>query len=135
MRIINYFAIAVLFWIPASAQSDEGRQLFDKYCISCHSIEGAPQTAPPIFGVINHVKAVYPEREAFVERVVAWVNNPNPYDVLMPGAARRFGVMPKLGYPTEDVRKIAEFLYEHRTDLPQWYIKHYRQEHGKNPTQ
>ena len=134
MKKTSYLTVALLSLLAFPAQADEGRELFDKYCIACHKIQGTPQLAPPIFGVINHVKAMYPEREAFIERVVAWVDNPNPNDVLMPGAARRFGVMPKLGYPTEDVRKIAAFLYEHRIDLPEWYIEHYRQEHGKNPT-
>jgi hypothetical protein len=85
--------------------------------------------------VINHVKGIYPEREAFVKRIVDWVDNPNPKDVLMPGAVQRFGIMPKLGYPREDVRKIAEFLYDHRVNLPQWYVEHYRQQHGREPTQ
>lgn len=133
MNHFKYPAILSILLLSFPALADEGRELFDKYCISCHKIDGQPQLAPPIFGVINHVKSAYPEREQFVKRIVTWVNNPNPDNILMPGAVRRFGLMPKLGYPSEDVHKIAEFLYDFRVDLPNWYRKHYRQEHGKPP--
>jgi hypothetical protein len=83
--------------------------------------------------VINHVKERYPEREAFIQRIVEWVGNPNSNDSLMPGAIRRFGVMPKMDFPRKDVRKIAAFLYDQPLDLPQWYIEHYQQQHGKKP--
>jgi mono/diheme cytochrome c family protein len=131
----RFFVAALPIFLAMSSSAEEGQALFEKYCIACHQVQGPPKIAPPAFGVINHVKGVYPEREAFIKRIVEWVENPNPNDVLMPGAAQRFGVMPKLGYPREDVRKIAEFLYDHRVDLPQWYIKHFRQQHGQDPVQ
>jgi mono/diheme cytochrome c family protein len=126
-------AFLIIVTMPSIAQ--EGQALFEKYCIACHQIQGPPKIAPPVFGVINHVKGAYPEREAFVRRIVEWVDNPSPNNTLMPGAVRRFGIMPKLNYPKEDVRKIAEFLYDYRVDLPQWYIKHYQQQHGRTPEQ
>jgi mono/diheme cytochrome c family protein len=135
MKSLKYLAAGLFALTALSAGAEDGAALFDKYCIACHKIQGPPQIAPPIFGVINHVKGAYPQRDAFIQRVVDWVANPDANDTLMPGAVRRFGVMPKLGYPTEDVRKIAAFLYDHRMDLPQWYVEHYRQQHGKDPVQ
>jgi mono/diheme cytochrome c family protein len=135
MKSFNILVTALFIFMATSSLADEGLALFEKYCIACHQIQGPPQVAPPAFGVINHVKAVYPERDAFIKRIVDWVEQPNPNDVLMPGAVIRFGVMPKLDYPREDVVKIAEFLYDQRMDLPQWYIEHYRQQHGQAPVQ
>lgn len=135
MKPCRYIVAAFLALAAIPSIAQEGRALFEKYCIACHQIQGPPKTAPPVFGVINHVKGVYPEREDFVKRIVDWVENPDPGDTLMPGAVQRFGVMPKLGYPRQDVRKIAEFLYDHRVDLPQWYIEHYRRQHGRDPVQ
>jgi mono/diheme cytochrome c family protein len=135
MKPCRFFVAALLMIVAMPSSSKEGQALFEKYCIACHQIQGPPKIAPPVFGVINHVKGVYPEREAFVKRIVEWVENPNPNDVLMPGAVKRFGVMPKLGYPKEDVRKIAEFLYDHQVNVPQWFIEHYRQQHGRDPIQ
>jgi hypothetical protein len=126
-------AFLIIFTMPSVAQ--EGRALFEKYCIACHQIQGPPKIAPPIFGVINHIKEVHPERKAFVKRIVEWVENPDPNNTLMPGAVRRFGIMPKLNYPRKDVHKIAEFLYDHPINLPQWYIEHYQQQHGRKPVQ
>jgi mono/diheme cytochrome c family protein len=133
MMDFRYLVAALPVFIAMSSVAEEGRFLFEKYCIACHQLQGPAQIAPPVFGVINHVKGVYPEREVFIERIINWVENPNPNDALMPGAVKRFGIMPKLGYPSEDVRKIAEFLYDHQVELPQWYIEHYRQQHGRDP--
>ena len=130
----NLLAVLITF-VSMPSTADEGQALFEKYCIACHQVQGPPKVAPPVFGVINHVKTVYPERRAFVDRIVEWVENPNPDDSLMPGAVRRFGVMPKLKYPQRDVRKIAEYLYDQRMNLPQWYIEHYQQQHGQKPAQ
>jgi hypothetical protein len=135
MKPSIYVIAAFLIFIAMPLVAEEGQALFEKYCIACHQVQGPPKIAPPVFGVINHVRGVYPEREAFVKRIVDWVENPDPDDVLMPGAVKRFGIMPKLGYPREDVQRIAEFLYDHRVSLPQWYIEHYRQQHGRDPVQ
>jgi mono/diheme cytochrome c family protein len=131
----RYLIAILIASVCMPSMGSEGRELFERYCIACHQLEGAPKVAPPVFGVINHVKQRYPEREAFIQRVVEWVEEPNPADSLMPGAVRRFGVMPKMNFPAEDVRKIAAFLFDMPLDLPAWYIEHYQQQHGRKPTQ
>jgi mono/diheme cytochrome c family protein len=133
MTNTRYLVATLIAFFTIPSMADDGQKLFEKYCIACHQIEGPPQVAPPVFGVINHVKERYPEREAFIQRIVEWVGNPNSNDSLMPGAIRRFGVMPKMDFPRKDVRKIAAFLYDQPLDLPQWYIEHYQQQHGKKP--
>jgi hypothetical protein len=51
----------------------------------------------------------------------------------MPGARMRFGLMPAIEMDEDDLRKIAEFVYDARFDIPGWYAEHYKQEHGKYP--
>ena len=133
-KAIVYSLLINLLVSPITMASD-GEALFNKLCISCHQVEGTPINAPPIFAVINHVKSAYPEREAFVNRVVEWVKEPNPDDVLMPGAARRFGLMPKQPYSESEVRKVAEYLYDKKFQMPEWYREHFRQMHGSEPSQ
>ena len=134
MKIVLLFAWILL--IPGSAFAIEnGSELFVRHCASCHKMKGPPQNAPPVFGVVNHVKQRFPGRWAFVERIVSWVKEPRLEDALMPGAIRRFGLMPKLDIPENEVRLIAEYLYDGKPDLPEWYIRHYEEEHGHKPVQ
>ena len=129
------FCLLLSLLISPFAVASEGEELFKKLCISCHQTEGTPVNAPPIFAVINHVKSSYPNRDEFVNRVVEWVKEPNPNDVLMPGAIRRFGLMPKLPYEEGDVRKVAEYLYDKKFQMPEWYREHFKKEHGFEPSQ
>ncbi len=117
---------------PVSA-NETGKALYEKLCASCHVSEGMPTQAPPMFAVINHVKGTYPDRDEFIERIVDWVWEPDASQSLMPGALRRFGVMPKLGYDSEQVRLVAEYLFDEGTPIPDWYIEHHRQMHGRAP--
>ena len=125
----------LVFFSNSGFALENGSELFDRLCATCHVKQGQPTNAPPVFGMVNHVRQAYPDKEGFVERIVAWVRAPNAENVLMPGAVRRFGLMPTLGYSDNDVRLIAEYLYDGKTELPEWYKKHYEQEHGQAPTQ
>ena len=80
-----------------------------------------------------HVMQAHPDRDDFINYFVNWVKQPDASRSLMPGAVRRFGVMPALPYPEEQVRKIAGFLFDTNFKMPGWYRKHYETEHGKPP--
>lgn len=135
MKVRVFLISWVLFFSNPALAVQNGAELFETLCMTCHVTEGPPTIAPPVFGVINHVKSAYPSRDEFVQRIVRWVNKPNAQDALMPGAVRKFGLMPDLSYSEYDVRLIAEYLYDGKTELPEWYIEHYKQEHGEAPTQ
>ncbi len=123
----------VLLLMPSAQASQEGKSLFESLCMSCHVLSGQPTVAPPVFGMKNHVMQAYPNREDFINYIVHWVRQPDASRALMPGAVRRFGVMPALSYPDDQVRKVAEFLYDTNLRMPGWYRKHYEAEHGKTP--
>lgn len=133
MKIKIFLISWTIFFSSSAFAVENGAELFDKLCGICHVKQGQPTIAPPVFGMVNHVRRAYPGREDFVQRIVNWVNEPNAEDVLMPGAVRKFGLMPKLGYSEYEVRLIAEYLYDGKTELPEWYIKHYEEEHGEKP--
>ena len=44
------------------------------------------------------------------------------------GAVNRFGVMPKVSFPSDSIKLIAEYLYENDIEKPLWFDKH----HTKN---
>ena len=115
------------FLCSFSVLADANEASFNALCTSCHSTQGSSGIAPPAFGVVSHTKEVYPSREAFVQRVVDWVTNPNADEALMPGAVNKFGVMPKLGYPEDQVRAAANYLFDADLTRPQGH----GQGHGK----
>jgi len=133
MRVSWCLLISMMMFSNSILASDEGSELFTKLCSSCHVSQGKPTSAPPIFAVVHHVKSAYPEKEAFVKRVVDWVASPDASKTLMAGAVRRFGLMPKLNYKQSEVRKVAEYLYDGQAELPAWYKKHYKEKHGVEP--
>lgn len=124
--------IILLLGIVNIGYSNTGKELFDINCASCHEV-GARKIAPPTFAVINHLKQKYTSEDEFVNKVVNWVNNPNKNNTVMPGAIKKFGLMPKIDILEQDLLKIANFLYNHNPKKPKWYEKHYREEHGHNP--
>lgn len=119
----------MLLFQPVMA-SDEGKALFESLCMSCHAVSGQPVAAPPVFGMKNHVIRAYPQRDDFINYVVHWVRSPDASRSLMPGAVRRFGIMPTLPYAEDQVRKAAAFIYDTNFRKPGWYQKHYEAEHG-----
>ena len=105
---------------PSILSADEGSELFGQLCSGCHTLSGPPNAAPPMFAVKQHVLRRYPDKESFVEQIVNWVGNPRHSDALMPGAVRRFGVMPRLPYTEEQVRQVAGFIYDADMRPNQW---------------
>jgi len=116
-----------------AAESEDPVDLYTEMCATCHVSKGPPTAAPPIFAVKAHVLDEHPDRDAFVSYVVQWVNAPDGNNTLMPGAVRRFGLMPKLGYDPAVVRRIAEFLYDTPLDEPAWFRSHFEADHGRPP--
>ena len=104
--------------------SISAEDLIQKRCLICH---GAGEShddllAPPIRGVKNHYLQDYPDKEAFVEAIVKWNANPDSSNALMVGAVTRFKVMPSLQYPEDEVRAIAEFIYDNEQPKPTWMM-------------
>lgn len=100
--------------IALAKATHPGAKVYQSACMSCHALAAKEEgIAPPLFGVKDHVIKAYPERTAFIQRVVAWVQAPNPQDVLMPGAVKKFGLMPAQTQLSEaDLQAVAEFIYD-----------------------
>ncbi len=95
----------------------EGYTLMKQYCYSCHIESPDPSkrdqmAAPPMSNVQQHYKATYTSKADFVKAIVSWVNKPEETKLMMPGAARRFGLMPPLPIGDDKLTKIAETLYD-----------------------
>ncbi|CAA6809891.1 MAG: Unknown protein, partial [uncultured Thiotrichaceae bacterium] len=95
--ILTLPALLVSTHLSASEEvMHPGLKVYQSACMVCHVAEGRATIAPPIFAVKGHVIGVYPERDDFIQRVKSWVKAPDEKDVLMPGAVRKFGLMPAM---------------------------------------
>lgn len=88
-----------------------GQQKFEAICMACHKYQPeSPMLAPPIFAVKNRYNRTYDDDKAWIDAVVSYVQKPSIEASIMPGAQKKFGLMPALPLPEEDLRAIAEFL-------------------------
>jgi hypothetical protein len=100
-----------------SVYDSKGYELMKNNCFVCHFPKPDPSKrnqmiAPPMQKVQEHYKPAYPNKEEFVKAIKTWVANPSEDKVQMPGVVRKFNLMPKLVVADEDIKLIAETLYE-----------------------
>jgi len=113
-----------------SVNDNNGYALMTNNCYACHNPKAASHDdiiAPPFKAVKMHYTRKYDNKKDFVNAVVSWVQNPTEDKALMFGAVKRFKVMPKLPLPTEDLEKIASYLYDNEVEKPTWMDAHMKE--------
>lgn len=104
-----------------SASEKKGYQLMKTYCYICHNpnvTSHNQMVAPPMMMVKQHYQPNYPKKEDFINAIISWVHHPSSAKVLMPGAVRKFKIMPPLAYSKNDVIVIATYIFDHEIDKP-----------------
>jgi len=122
--------------VQASNDVEEGGRLYKTYCSACHGTEGGmdmiKRVAPPIVAVRMHYIGPYPDKTSFVAAVTNWVEVRDASKTLMPGAIRKFNIMPPVSVAREDLQKIAAYIYQGEIDKPAGFDEHVEQQHGNN---
>ena len=106
-----------------------GEELFKIYCNACHGTEVSDpnsRLAPPAFMVKQHYTNRFDDKEAFIDRVATWIVQPSADKALMPGAIRRFNLMPPLALPEKDRKAIAKYFYDNEFAEPDWFKDHHQ---------
>lgn len=102
---------------PISKELD-GKKLMEKNCFVCHNTQGTDNMlAPPMSRVKDHYWDDETTKDEFINDIVDWVDNPVEENVQMPGAVRKFGLMPKQVFNKDEVKAIAAYLYDNELDL------------------
>ena len=86
-------------------------------CFVCHFQKPDPakmnqMIAPPLLRVQEHYKPAYPNKSDFVKVIIEYINNPSVEKTLMPGAVKKFKLMPKLIYDKNELQLIVETLFD-----------------------
>ena len=117
-KIIALVTIMTSGITTISASDMSGKQLLTANCISCHATQHvadeSTMLAPPIMGVIRHVKEKYPNKEDAVAFMIDYIQNPSADKAVCESKAiERFGLMPSLkgAVSSEELEKIANYAY------------------------
>ncbi len=111
------FGITFLQAKELSEDAQAGKKLF-KSCNACHDANLSPPLAPPMFAIQKKYSRVTTDKQAFVDKVTSFVAHPSKNASLFPQAIAKLGLMPTLGFPKQDVEKIASFIYENKFEYP-----------------
>nr|WP_297782420.1 DUF3365 domain-containing protein [uncultured Allomuricauda sp.] len=117
----------------SSISPEEGKKLMENKCYLCHNPsapESGQRIGPPMVAVKAHYLDVYKDKEAFVKGIMDFVKAPSEENTRMRGAVRRFGLMPSQQFPEEEIRKIAEYMYDYQIEEPEWFKAHWMDRRG-----
>ncbi|MCB0466756.1 MAG: DUF3365 domain-containing protein [Aequorivita sp.] len=116
-------------------QEHPGKKLMENNCYVCHNPKTAEDAmiAPPMVAVKMHYISGETSKEEFIVAMVEWSKNPSEEKSKMPGAVKKFGLMPYQFYPEETIKQIADYMYDNDIEEPQWFDAHYKQMHGDRP--
>ena len=90
----------------------DGKRLMESKCFSCHNTQGTDNMlAPPMFRVKDHYWEEGITEASFIKAISEWVKNPIEENSVMPGARRKFGLMPKQEFDEAEVKAIAKYMY------------------------
>lgn len=103
--------------------SHPGKDLLEKECYICHNPNSAQNEmiAPPMIAIKKHYLNETDSRDQFVMEIIKWVKNPSRENSKMPGALKKFGIMPYQSFPEETIMEISEYLYDNDIDEPVWF--------------
>jgi nitrate reductase cytochrome c-type subunit len=118
---------------PSQEELNEGLKLAENNCFSCHSPNASMENrlAPPMIAVKKHYIDENISFEDFKTEFMSFLDSPSEEKTKMPGAVRRFDLMPKMNFKSEDISKIAVYLYYSEIEKPEWFEKHHQEEKGK----
>ncbi|WP_439131169.1 c-type heme family protein [Polaribacter sp.] len=110
-----------------------GKKLMENKCYVCHSPSAShdDRIAPPMIAIKKHYISSETTKEEFIESIQNFVKKPTKETTKMRGAVKRFGVMPKQVFAADDIKKIAEYMFDNEIEEPEWFESHFNEEKGK----
>lgn len=100
-----------------------GKKLMETYCYACHGLAttGDSKIAPPMAAIKDHYIGQETSQQEFETMLLKWVKDPSEANSKMPGALRKFGVMPYQKFEDDNILKIADYIYNHEIEAPPGY--------------
>ena len=116
-----------------ASESHPGKKIMETLCYTCHDATTTEENrlGPPMAAIKRRYLIGGRTKDEFTNEILAWIAKPSLEKSKMPGAVDRFGVMPYLPAPEENIKHIAEYLYDYDIEQPEWFEEHYQKSHGR----
>lgn len=115
-----------------------GKTLMETHCYVCHNPkmpEKGRRIAPPMVAIKMHYINDDITKEEFINQIVTYASNPTQEKAKLFGAVRKFGVMPKQQFPEGVIEKIADYMFDHEIEEPEWFQEHVKGKGFRNRNQ
>ncbi len=90
-----------------------GEELYARDCQVCHSMRPPAKSAPPIVGLASRFRTVYGNKDDAVAAMVSFMKAPDAANTSLGARAiQRFGLMPAMSMPDEELEKVAGWLWD-----------------------
>lgn len=97
----------------ALALQEEGEAIYQANCQSCHTMTPPAKSAPPIVTLAGQYRLRYSKKASAVDDMVFYMKNPSVgLSILGSKTFERFGIMPALSLPDEELKKVAGWLWD-----------------------
>lgn len=115
-----------------AAESHPGKKIMETECYICHNPKSSEESviAPPMIAIKKHYINEETTKEQFQYDLVSWINNPSEEKSKMPGALKKFGIMPLQPFPEAKIKLIADYIYDYEIDEPDWFQEHFQKGRG-----
>jgi len=107
-----------------------GKKLMETNCYVCHNpvTSHDDRLAPPMIAVKKHYKNENTTKDEFIDDFKKWIKTPSEELSKMPGAIRKFGIMPFAPFLEKDIEQIADYIYDNNIEQPEWFKEHHQEE-------
>ncbi len=96
-----------------SGEAMSGEELYTKNCQVCHSMRPPAKSAPPIVGLASRFRALYENKDDAVAAMVSFMKAPDAAKTALgQQAIERFGLMPAMSMPDDELEKVSGWLWE-----------------------
>jgi len=101
----------------------KGLELMETKCFACHNPKAgkSEQMAPPMIAIKNQYLEKFKSKEEFVSHFIDFTSNPQKDKSLMADAVEQFNLMPNMNFDKEELKNIAEYVYDSKLEEPEWY--------------
>jgi len=100
------------------------KENIETVCYVCHSPTAPPddRLAPPLEIAKRNYLAETETREEFVEKMVQFILKPTAEQSVLHSDVEQYGLMDPVGFSEEDIRAIAEYVYDNDLEKPDWLM-------------
>ncbi len=91
----------------------EAEAIYQNSCQSCHSMAPPAKSAPAIIALAGQYRARYSKKAGAVADMVSFMKEPSiGKSILGSSTFERFGLMPAMSLPDEELEKVAGWLWD-----------------------